>query len=145
MCRPCHHRGTELHSPPLRCQSAGRGRAGRVWWSRWRPTQGPTGTAGALAGAGVPTRLVGDDVTLAKSAPDPEDDETATTGGAGELLLRLDGFNGNLELLLELARVLTRWWRRGRSWGGHPLRTVTGSMPLSTLLQAIHVRIHAIQ
>ncbi len=43
-------------------------------------------------------------MTFAEHDPDPREDE-ATIGGAGELLLRLDGFAGSLDLLLELART----------------------------------------
>ena len=42
---------------------------------------------------------------LAEPAPGPDTvEDEAATGGAGELLLRLDGFAGSLDLLLELAR-----------------------------------------
>ena len=51
---------------------------------------------------------------------DPEaEDSEAAVGGAGELLLRLDGFAGSLDLLLKLARShridlkaldLLPWW-----------------------------------
>lgn len=43
-------------------------------------------------------------MTFAENDLDPREGE-ATVGGAGELLLRLEGFAGSLDLLLELART----------------------------------------
>ncbi len=56
-----------------------------------------------MADAGVPARSPANDVTLAE--PDPEtDDSESADGEAGGLQLRLEGFAGSLDLLLELAR-----------------------------------------